>query len=115
MTNFSGFPSESLDFNVFNRVSLLFRKLVRLVFSVVRLGPWRLVQLVSQVSFLKVCKFGVFLACFLCYSDLVATCTTSFSSHNMLLLALALVLKSLDHVVGSRSLATSFLSLAHCS
>ena len=45
------------------------------------LVPWRLVQLVSQVSFFSVCKFEIFHAYLPCYFDPVATFTTSFSSH----------------------------------
>ena len=67
----------------FIRVLWLVQKLVRLVFSVGRRSPLRLVKLVFQVSSFKACKFGVFLANFPCYSDLVATCTTSFPSHNV--------------------------------
>ena len=76
MTSFSGFPAKSLDYSVFHSGSFA-------VFSVVRHGPWQLVQLVFQVSSFKACKFEVFLANFLCYSNLVATCTTSFPSRNM--------------------------------
>ena len=67
----------------FIRVLWLVRKLVWLVFSVGRRGPLWLVKLVFQVSSFKACKFGVFFANFFCYSDQVATCTTSFPSHNV--------------------------------
>ena len=58
-------------------------KLVQLVFSVGRRNPLRLAKPIFQVSFIQVCRCGVFLDNFLCYSDLVATCTTSFLSRNV--------------------------------
>ena len=64
-------------------VLCLARKLVRLVFPVGRRNPLRLAKPIFQVSVIQVCKCGVFLDNFLCYSDLVATCTTSFLSRNV--------------------------------